>query len=243
MKELWFGGWHNFYDVNWPVRFLIELTIHVVIIVIVIKVIKRIIPVKKWLIKGFVWFAKEIIHLIGRSREWAVRADNKITDWGVTAINNTDGKYHPKRKLLLYILLGALYVSAVFVDLPISENLQEESLTGLVKVKSFFQQIESRLSNGYENYKPLIKEEVFVPVKLSNKVKKSVKIRKKPSLNGKVIGSATKSTEILYQNECKRDGERYWLKVYLPGDKIEGWLNGKQIVEEQLNELVEKTET
>lgn len=46
-------------------------------------------------------------------------------------------------------------------------------------------------------------------------------------------------SEILYQYqwECD-DDERYWIKVYIPSDEVEGWLSGKLVDSAQLETLI-----
>ena len=44
-------------------------------------------------------------------------------------------------------------------------------------------------------------------------------------------------SEILYCDEWVYDGERYWIRVYIPNDGIEGWLSGYLIEKAQLEEM------
>lgn len=240
MKELWFGGWQNFYDVSWPVRFLIELFIYVLIVAIVVKLLTHFLPLKKWGVIGCALTIKESVYLIGRNRNWAVELDNKVTEWGENALKDTGKRKNTKRMLVIFLMLIVLYFFAVFMDLPVSKNFEKESLAGVANIKAFFQQVENKLSKGYKKYPPLLKKKETIYIQLNASGKKDAKIRHKPSLKGKIICKMKSKSKIIYQNKLEYDGKRYWLKVYLPDDKIEGWLNGKLIVKKQLKKFVDE---
>lgn len=59
-------------------------------------------------------------------------------------------------------------------------------------------------------------------------------------MNGEVVGGVNETSEILYQQQFENDGERYWIKVYLPQDAVEGWLSGNLIDSEQLENIIGK---
>lgn len=242
IKELWFGGWQNFYDLKWPVRFFIELAIYAAIVSSVIKVSGLYIMSKQFIIIC-VYTAKEFVYLIGRRRNWAVELDNKITEWGRNAVEKVGKKklWTIKFKMIFYLALAALYISTVFVDLPISSYIQGEYLEPLYDVKGYFWQLEGRLSKGYEEYSPLLKKEDPVLIQLNKTGKKGPKIRREPFIEGKIIGKVDGNAVIHYKNALEYDGERYWLKVYLPKERMEGWLNGKLVKEKQVKQLVDES--
>lgn len=242
MKELWFGAWQNFYDLNWPIRFFIELAIVLLLAAAIIKLI-RLTPIPKGLTILFVFLAKECIYLVGRKKDWAVEADNKITDWGKDAIGNIVKKRtkKSKKKTLIFFVLAVFYIGAVFVDLPFSKYFQGDSLDIFYNVKDFFWQIEGNLSKGYTEYSPLLKKQDPVFIQLNQTGKKGSKIRREPYVDGKIIGKADGNTTIYYKNKLENDGKWYWLKVFLPDERMEGWLNGKLINQKQLKKLVEES--
>ena len=45
-------------------------------------------------------------------------------------------------------------------------------------------------------------------------------------------------SEILYCDEWTYAGERYWIRVYISDDDVEGWLSGTLIDEKQLEERI-----
>lgn len=65
-------------------------------------------------------------------------------------------------------------------------------------------------------------------------LKSFIALGREPSLNAEIIGGVTGQTEIIYKNQWENDGERYWVKVCIPDDGIEGWLSGKLVDGEQL---------
>ena len=84
-------------------------------------------------------------------------------------------------------------------------------------------------------------EEAKIPVyiQLNEKGKLGANIRQEPSLGAEVVGGVKGGSEILYQYqwECD-DDERYWIKVYIPSDEVEGWLSGKLVDSAQLETLI-----
>lgn len=259
MKKYYFGAWQNFYDLNWPIRFLIELIIVICLLYFVLKVISKlenIFKLRVCLVKSLVWFFTEIIYLIGHNKAWAVEIDSKIVKWGQKAVSETGRNKHCILKKMMIVGMIILYFLAVFVDLPISRNIQEYYLVGLTDIQSFFQQCEAALSKGYEEYPPLfvraestedsrdtteVGNEILVSVvyiRLNKKGESGANIRQDPSLDGLVVGRANIETEILYKGQWLEDGERYWVKVSLPNESIEGWISGNLIESEQLKEIV-----
>lgn len=53
-----------------------------------------------------------------------------------------------------------------------------------------------------------------------------------------IIGGVNRNSQILYRDEWTYDGERYWLRVYVPDDDIEGWLSGNLVESAQVEALV-----
>lgn len=252
MKKYYYGAWNSFYNLSWPVRFGVELIFFLIFLYIIIKLLRKIgnlLHLKIYLIKGCVWLVTEIVYLVGHNSEWAVTIDGKITDWGNKMLNSTGRKKHHVLKCFIALGIITVYLLAVLVDLPVSEYFQEYYLVELAHAKVFFQQWENAMSEGCEEYPPLfikkesneelieetIVEEVkTIYIQLNEQGKNGSNIRRNPSLNAEIIGSVTGQTEIIYQNQWENDGERYWVKVYIPDDGIEGWLSGKLVDGEQL---------
>lgn len=165
-------------------------------------------------------------------------------------------------KIMIIFAVIFIYFLAVFVDLPVSRHISDEYLGDMQSIKTFFQQMETSMSKGYEQYPPLFisiaeneeatvediepisEEKKPVYIQLNDRGKAGSNIRSEPDLsNGKnIIGGVNENSEILYQNELFYDGRRYWLRVYISADNIEGWLSGQLIDSSQLQKLLEEEE-
>lgn len=272
MKKMYFGAWQNFYHISWPIRFLIEGILFLLIVYALCKLVKKLVQALRlmpYLIKGCVWIVTEVVYFLGKDRPWAVETDNRVIEWGEKKlIGGTEGKTGKAYKRIKFcVVLGViiLYIAAVFVDLPLSGHLQEEYLAEFADIKDFFRQYEEAMSKGYESYPPLFvkkepevpseteegpagvieeKEEIPVYIQLNERGQNGANVRREPSLDGEVIGGVNDRTEILYryQWECD-DEERYWIKIYIPSEDVEGWLSGKLVDSAQLETLVNEPDT
>jgi len=267
MKKLYFGAWQNFYHISWPIRFLIEGILFLFVVFVFFKLAKKLgraLKLKPYLIKGSVWITTEVVYLLGKDSPWAVETDNKVIEWGEKKLNGSREektvKTHKKLKFCVILGVIVLYIAAVFVDLPLSGHLQEEYLEEFANIKDFFRQYEEAMSKGYEAYPPLFvkrepevtdeieegpaelmeeKEEIPVYIQLNERGKNGANVRREPSLDGEIVGGVNDGTEILYryQWECD-DEERYWIKIYVPSDDVEGWLSGRLVDSTQLETLI-----
>lgn len=259
MSHFYYGAWQNFYHLSWPVRFFVELLVTYWVIKFVFRLIKMIVcklQLDTVLIKGLVWLVTELVYLIGRNRNWAIEIDNKMIAWGEKAADRTAARKHSVWKKRVFFIVVIVYFAAIFVDLPFANRLEAYYLTGFMKVKAFCQSYEKILSGNYDQYPPLFikkdmkpkeseiaeddqqngKEPVYI--RLNEQGGNGSNIRKDPSMSGAVVGGADKDSVILYQQQFENDGERYWIKVYLPAEEVEGWLSGNLIESEQLERIV-----
>lgn len=267
LVKCYYGAWQSFYHIDWPVRFLIEWAFFLSLLFLVVVLIRAFI--RKWklknlFVKGWCIGIREIVYFWGHEKEWAVIADNRMIDWALIKMGDTgSGKKHHILYGLLVFAAVIIYFLAVFVDLPVAGHISEEYLSSANNIKTLFVQIETLLSNGYEQYPPLfaqkeeyeeaVAEEVSseteerkaVFIQLNDRGKNGSNIRSEPDLStkGNIIGGVNKDSEILYGDEWTYDGERYWIRVYIPADGIVGWLSGNLVDSGQLNDIVEgKTE-
>ena len=81
-------------------------------------------------------------------------------------------------------------------------------------------------------------EQMRIDIRLNERGKNGANIRQIPSLEGDIIVGVNDDSIILYQNEWENDGERYWIKIYLPDKQVSGWLSGKLIEDEQLKMIL-----
>lgn len=253
--KYYYGAWQNFYQLGWPVRFFIEWAIFCVIVFALLKVIRAV--GKKYrldivLAKCWSWFVREVVYYVVRNKKGAAELDEKMIEWEQKIEGRKTGKRHPALKRCFVLLAIIIYFCAILVDLPISKNLQGYYLTEFAGIRDYFQGIERFLSKGYEQYPPLFvqtqavvpdtaevmaEQETPVYIKLNKKGKRGAKIRSGPSLNENTLETVNQDIEIIYQNQFENDGERYWVKVYIPVYSVEGWLSGNLIQNSQLESI------
>ena len=196
---------------------------------------------------------REIVYILGHDKAWAVEIDNEMLDWAFKKMGETGGgRKHPMLKKVFVLAPVVIYFLAVFVDLSVAGRISEEYLGGAENIKTFFLQLETMLSKGYEQYPPLfVQAEEYederepIHILLNDRGKSGSNLRSEADLSdkGNIIGIVNKDSEILYRDEWVYDGERYWIRVYVPAKDLEGWLSGKLVDSEQLAEIVEgKTE-
>lgn len=236
MNNFYYGIWQNWYKVAWPTRFLVELLL-AVLLILLLKWLTKPLKLKTLIIKGCVLAGTECLYLFSKNSEFGIKTDRRIIEWG----NRQLAKKKSKFPVLAGVILVFIYVSAIAVD----------------DIKLFFQRGEALLSEGYEEYPPLftkieekaeaVKTEVILEEKeediyilLNETGAGGANIRREPSLNGTIVSGADRKSELLYLNKWSHDGERYWIKVYLPKDDVEGWISGKLVEAEQLQELIKE---
>lgn len=263
LMQYYYGLWQNLYQMEWPVRFLIEWAFILLLLsgcAVLIYVLAKKCKVRDFLVKGWCIGVREIVYLLGHEKKWAVTADNRMIDWALKKLDRTgSGKRHLILKGTLVLTPVVIYFLAVFVDLPAAAHISEGHLSGLSDIKDFFVHIEVFLSKGYEQYPPLFvqreesedaaaeealsesEDRESVVIRLNDEGKDGSNIRSEPDLSteGNIVGGVNKDSEILYGNEWTYDGKRYWVKVYIPEEGIEGWLSGKLVDREQLDDIVE----
>ena len=267
IKKYYLGAWQNLYGMSWPVRFFIELSILILAGILLVKLIRyvgRKLKIDIILIKAWVWIVTEIIYLVGRDREWAITANNKMIDWGTETINGNRKKNSAILKRVICLGVVVVYFLAVFVDLTFAKRLSGYYLEELEGVKLFFRKYEIMISKDYEKYPPLfvktvaeepkekaeeetVEEAVVILedrepiyIQLNERGKRGSNIRSETNLddNNNIIGGVNVKSEILYCDEWSHDGERYWIRVYIPADDIEGWLSGNLVDSRQLEKII-----
>ena len=226
MNKLYYGLWQELYRFPWPVRFGIEFIVFAFLLFWVFKLLGK----------------------IGRNREWAYRADERVNEWGKKQIDKPF-KVENKAKRIILIGICLIYFLAVLPDLPIRYFLDDSLVEKVSVFKEGLLSWEKTISSGYTNYTPIFpenetKEEIPAQkiekqryIRLRKKGKKKVKIYKKPSSKSKVIKKA-QNEKMRYQNEYRKRGKRYWIKVYLVRKKEEGWILSDVIDKEQLHEIL-----
>lgn len=253
MNKLYYGLWQELYSLPWPVRLGIEFILFSLILFLVFKLLGKIgklLKVKNLFVILVVLFITKVLSLIGRDREWAHQADERVNEWGKTQIDKPF-KVGKKAKRVIVAGICFLYFLAILPDLPIRNILDDSLVLKVSSLKEGLQSWEKTISSGYIDYEPIFpakepKEEISVQkiekeryIRLRKKAKKKVKIYKKPSLKSKII-KRSGSEKMRYQNKCRKRGKKYWLKVYLTKKKIEGWILSDVIEKGQLQEILGK---
>lgn len=251
MNKLYYGFWRELLSLPWQLRLGIEFVVSLLILFLVFKLLGKVgkcLKVKRILVILVILIVSKVLAIIGREKEWAYRADERINEWGNRKIENP---IMIGKRIKRILLVGAfvVYFLAILPDLPIRNILDDSLVLKVSCVKNEFQLWERALSYGYKDYEPLyptIKPEEETPIKgtkkkiyirLRKKMKAKAKIFKKPSLKSKVIKRAKKE-RIEYQDKYKKKGEKYWLKVYLIKKKKEGWILSDVVDKKQLHEII-----
>lgn len=97
---------------------------------------------------------------------------------------------------------------------------------------------EEKWSSGYEEYIPVTTEPAAVSsseeilIKLNDqKAKKGIWIYKKPSDKAKKLIKVKGKEKIIYQKKNEKVKREYWIKVFIPSKKINGWMKVSYIKE------------
>lgn len=119
----------------------------------------------------------------------------------------------------------------------------ENKLTDWLEAHNLYgQQLEETTSFEEPEQKDeaVLEEKELVYIQLNERGKRGSNIRSETNLDNdaNIIGGVNAESEILYRDEWTYDGERYWIRVYMPDDNMEGWLSGNLIEGEQLEEIV-----
>ncbi len=119
----------------------------------------------------------------------------------------------------------------------------ENKLTDWLEAHNLYGQQIEKIANFEESEQEeeiALEEKEPVYVQLNERGKRGSNIRSEINLDNdnNIIGGVNAESEILYCDEWTHDGERYWIRVYIPDDDVEGWLSGNLIEREQLEEML-----
>ena len=116
----------------------------------------------------------------------------------------------------------------------------EDKLTDWLEAHNLYGQLIEEVANFEESeQEEKVEEKEAVYIQLNEYGKRGSNIRSETNLDNdaNIIGGVNAESEILYCEEWTHDGERYWIRVYIPDDDVEGWLSGNLIEREQLEEM------
>lgn len=133
---------------------------------------------------------------------------------------------------------------------PNTEGIETKSFNG----QAVYLKVENKLTDWLEAHnlyghkiegtanlgESALEEKAPVYIQLNKRGEKGANIRSETDLDNdnSIIGGVNAESEILYYNEWIHDGERYWIRVYVLDNDVEGWLSGNLIEREQLEEIV-----
>lgn len=191
---------------------------------------------KNLVVRLIVVVSTNIISLVGKNRDWAYSADEKIVVWAKKRIEKPL-KLHYRLRVILIIFVILIYVSAILPDLQISNYLDDSLVDKVSTVKQTFQSWESKVSSGYLDYQPLFGKEEKIYIRIRKGSPKKIKVYEKVSKKAKVI-KKTGTKNIEYLDEVKKANNKYWFKVRLEEDGIEGWILEDVVDKEQMGDLL-----
>ena len=259
MIRIYYGIWRVIYNLAWPIRFLIELAVILLLLYVVwlaIRMLCRVFHIKEGLVKLVVWMVIEFDGWFGRNTTWATENDEKISNWGRKMLDKPFRHNSRVGKILtsgVIIVVIGIYILAIVPDLPFSKAIHSYYLEPLSRVKKFCQQIEAEISDGCEQVPdPVIpvskvqepqkgkdaKKQKKILIHLTKVGKKGAEIHKKPSKKAAVLGRVKSNQELVYKLQYKKNGKGYWFKVYLPEKKKTGWINSQYIKKKQIKKIV-----
>lgn len=120
------------------------------------------------------------------------------------------------------------------VENKLTDWLQTHNLYGQqIEEVANFEKSEQAEGAALEEIEP-------VSILLNERGKRGSNIRSETDLDNdnNIIGGVNAESVILYRDEWTHDGERYWIRVYIPDDDMEGWLSGNLVEREQLEEMI-----
>ena len=157
-----------------------------------------------------------------------------------------------KNPLNSHIMLSVVVYGILLIWISVSPHTEE------IEAKSFngqavYLKVENKLTDWLEAHNlygqqieevsnfegSALEEKELIYIQLNERGKRGANIRSETNLDhdNNIIGGVNAESEILYCNEWTYDGERYWIRVYIPDDDLEGWLSGNLIEGEQLEEM------
>ena len=121
-------------------------------------------------------------------------------------------------------------------------KVENKLMDWLEAINLYGQQIEeaANFEESEQEAEAALEEKEPVYIRLNERGKGGSNIRSETDLNNNsnIIGGVNAESEILYCDEWTYAGERYWIRVYISDDDVEGWLSGTLIDEKQLEEII-----
>ena len=270
MDQLYFGIWKLVLMLPLSIRVLLEILIIVGIIALIWPVLKYVFIfiakllqlMNKCILGGIRYLLCRFAKSSTNIHEWDEKIGErgrKIDDWLASKeITYKKRKFKDILKInSIVIAFGIIYIAAILPEFKLERLITESYLEEIYFVNKMFCNMESKLTEGIENYPDLFKkperkeeekqketinddeeEEQALVCLVLGEGTSYANIRKSAALDGERLCTVSKEDRIVYQNIYEYDNERYWLKVTVESQNaMEGWISSKVIDEEVLRML------
>lgn len=243
MSRIYYQLIWYFMKLPWAIRILIELPIYFLLLKLSFWVLKKIgEKLKLKIIAGkiFVYLGTWAVAIAGGTQGRWKELDKKIIEKG----HNIAYKPFALPPIVHKIIwLGFLlcYLFCVIPDTKAFLYFDGNVAQSFLNVKDTFAKLEEKWTSGYQQYAPTPVKEVSAPKKSSSKkiaislnskrAKNGVYIYQAPSNKSKKLMKLKGGEKLFYKNRTKKVKKDYWLKVYAPGKKVNGWIKKAWISE------------
>lgn len=268
MKQLYFGIWKLILMLPFPLKVLVELLIVILLIGLIwpalkyvfVFVIRILLVLNKIVLGGTRYLLCHFARNSIRVHEWdektgekGRRIDNLLRTKEQTCKNSKFRDIIKKGSVV--IVLAVIYIVIVLPEFKLERIITDSYLENVYAVSRAFSDLESRLTEGVEDYPNLFKEQKMKQEEIEAVADEEetvlpliylsldaetfyANIRKNPSLDSKSICTISKDDQLAYQEIYEFDGKRYWLKTVVETqNNVEGWISSKVIDQETLNIL------
>lgn len=261
--KIYFALWSLILMLPMPIKILLELLIALLLIALIWPIFKyifwgifKVFTGLNHLILGGIRNAADILlhnsATIYDLDERIGTRGRKIDDWlnkKGESIRTSKCKIVIRNKWI-WVVSIAIYIIAILPCFKLENIVSEYYLDNIYCVNRMFVSMESRLTQGIEEYPDLFKkiekkpekkaeekEPESIYLQLSDEVSYA-NIREEASIDSSGICVVSQEDKIAYDNIFEYDEERIWLKVTVESqDNAEGWISSKVISKETLDTL------
>lgn len=185
-----------------------------------------------------------------RTGSFFYRIDNGLSDTGKKVDILLERWYKSWRNPVNnHIALSVVIYGILVIWVCASPYTEAKSFNG----QAVYLKVENKLTDWLEEHnlydcqieetikdeKLALEEKEPIYIQLNELGKSGANIRSEPNLeyDNNIIGGVNAESEMRYCDEWTQDGKRYWVRVYVLDDDVEGWLSGNLVEKEQLEEI------
>lgn len=266
MRQLYYGMWKLLMALSLPIRVLAEILTVIFLIVIVWPIAKRIfvfmLKIVRLIHKKVCGGVRYIVCFFGQKSAKVFEWDEHIGEQGskrdrwlqarVENLSKSKGRNIFKKKSII-IMLFIVYLAVILPSFRLERFLSGYYLEYIYFVSAKYMTMESKLSEGIEDYPDLFIQPEVTEVAAVEETREPIQetiylvlredifyanVREEADMDSRSICTVSNEDRIAYQNIYKYDGNRYWLSVIVETqDAKEGWISGKVIGQETLDSL------